>query len=145
AVFAGLSACWTSSSTSAQEPPPPPPDDKYVVPPPPDNPMEAASLSGVVTQGNGVPAPNASVRLWTGTGAVYATNADQDGRYQLLDIPSGDYQLVAQYSSVAEVGSAQQPVSIRDRPVTLDIHLSMMPRGPTPKPYGAPPARRRVV
>lgn len=145
AVFAGLSACWTSTSTAPSQPPPPPPADaagSAVERPPTDG----QSLAGkVVDARTRNPLSSVVVDLRDEHGRVAQTHTDDVGRYRFDSIAQGNYQLVFSYSTGVEVGTWQQPVVVGDRPAEVDIALQLLRRAPTPKPYGAPPARRRVV
>lgn len=138
AVFAGLTACWTSSKPTAAEPAPGDPQvvDKVT-------PGEPGMLSGVITDGNGAPLPSATVELHDANGKVAAVNTNERGAYH-FNVPTGDYQLVLEYAGDDRGGTAQKPVTVRAT-TQLDVALPLWVRAPTPMPYGAPPARRRVV
>lgn len=144
AVFAGLTACWSGNDAAQRQAPPPPPPlpaDAAVTPP-----SSTAALSGIVTEaGTKTPIANVTVELRDANGRVSATNTDERGAYELVTVTPGDYQLVLRYSSYDSAGSAQQPVSVRDVPARVDVELPLIRRAPIPKPYGAPPARRRIV
>ncbi len=146
AVFAGLTACWSSNDAAQpQTPPPRPPPDAQVVDAEVAS-SSTAALSGVVTEaGTRTPIANVTVELRDANGQVTATTTNERGAYELVTITPGDYQLVFRYSSYDSVGSAQQPVSVRDVPARVDIAIPLLRRAPIPKPYGAPPARRRIV
>ncbi len=145
AVFAGLPACWMGNeSPQRQTPPQPPPvDEKHVDGEPPG---DGAALSGVVTDnGTRMPLANAKVELRDGNGLVAATTTDERGHYEFRSVAPGDYQLVTVLSTYDAGGSTQQPVSVRDVPTLLDVAMPVYRRAPSAKPYGAPPARRRIV
>lgn len=142
AVFAGLTACWTSSrSTEPAAPPPPPPaTDAAVV-------TEAEPLltGAVFEKGTQRAIYDAVVELRDANGKVAAVNTDMNGGYE-LDVPPGEYQLVVHVNDGSAVGSAQVPVSVRDSAQHLVVEVPLLRRAPIPKPYGAPPARRaRIV
>jgi len=155
AVFAGLSACWTSTKGPADPPPPPPPPqtvpaDAAVAqadePPTPDAAANAPILGGVILDKFAkTPLASATVELHDAKGKVASVNADGSGRYAFADLVAGDYQLVVRYNTNYGVGSAQVPVSVRDRPQQVDVPVPVTRRAPIPKPYGAPPARRRIT
>lgn len=151
AVFAGLTACWTGNPPAKQ---PPPTDDKQVVDKDitkqngdnQDTPAGPVSITGVVTDGGTrSPLANVAVELRDANGQVAATNTDDTGKYQFAEIAPGDYQLVFKYGSSSAAGSAQRPVAVRGVAERVDVALPLVRRAPIPKPYGAPPARRRAV
>lgn len=147
-MFAGLTAsaaCWTGNDAAQRQTPPPPPvDDMHVVDTRP--PGTGAALAGVVTEaGTKTPLANVTVELRDANGQIVATNTDARGSYEFPTVAPGDYQLVLKYSSYDAAGSTQQPVSVRADATELDIALPVLRRAPIPKPYGAPPARRRIV
>lgn len=145
AVFAGLTACWSGNdAVQRQTPPRPPPIDAPVAEVTAWD--TSAVLSGVVTEaGTRIPVANVTVELRDANGRVAATNTDDRGAYEFVSLAPGDYQLVLKYSGADAVGSTQQPVSVREIPGRTDIALPMLRRAPIAKPYGAPPARRRIV
>lgn len=144
AVFAGLTACWSGNDATQRQTPPPPPSDAAVAEVTPAD--SSASLSGVVTEaGTQIPVANVTVELRDADGQVAATNTDDRGAYELTSVAPGDYQLVLKYSTYDAVGSTQQAVSVREVPGRVDIALPISHRAPVAKPYGAPPARRRIV
>ncbi len=157
AVFAGLTACWTSNKGAADPPPPPPPPptlpaDAAVAeadPATPDVPPDAPNapiLGGtVIDKFAKTPLASATVELHDAKGKVASVNADGSGRYAFGTLVAGDYQLVVRYNTNYGVGSAQVPVSVRDRPQQVDVPVPVTRRAPIPKPYGAPPARRRIT
>lgn len=139
AVFAGLAGCWTGSQ-SAVEPPPPPPGDTPTIP------TQRSSFEGTVTElGSNVPLRYATVELRDATGVLTSVNTDEEGRYRFTDIPPGEYHVVVRYSTGSESGTAQQAVTVRDEPDEYNIAVPVNRPAPMPMPYGAPPARRRIV
>ena len=144
AVFAGLTACWAGHDAPKQmthDPVTPPVSDAASAAE-----GDVAALHGAVIDAQTrAPLANVTVELYNADARVAATTTDATGRFAFDDVAPNDYQLVARYSSADGAGSAQQPVMVRDRPVQLDITLYVHERVPVAKPYGAPPARRRMV
>ncbi|HTL33981.1 MAG TPA: carboxypeptidase regulatory-like domain-containing protein [Kofleriaceae bacterium] len=162
AVFAGAAACYTSSpsTTHVTNPPPPPPDDTpvettstatFAQPPPGDGqPAQGTgSIEGVARNGDtGAAIPNTGVTVLTKAGPLRVTT-DAHGKFAIKDLPPGGYQLQfesyngnprqAPPSAYAEV----KPGEVAH--VVLQTYPYVPDRGPCCKPYGAPPARRRVV
>lgn len=168
AVFAGAAACYTSPPAPQGPPPPPPPDQTATgettgggfAQPPPDGgahggdtqtapPIAGGTIDGVARDGGmQQPIPHAMISL-IGTGIQQVVNADEHGRFAFHGLPAGRYQIALQ-------GQTRNPRQAPPtRVVTLvengteHIILNVPPyvpdRGPCCKPYGAPPARRRVV
>jgi hypothetical protein len=147
AVFSGLAACWTNTTRepTAATPPPPPNDDTSMLRAQ-DRAAGPASLTGqVINKTTNAPVPNAVVELHDQNGRVAATNTDADGRYRFDGLRPDDYQVVVRYSTPIEAGSAQLPVSFDEKGGALVVLLPVYNRASVPKPYGAPPARRRIV
>lgn len=152
AVFAGLTACWSGSSTPAQPPTPgsaAPADAQPADASDPDivqSPGTAGVLEGVVRdKWTNNPLPNVTVQLRDQNGLVGAVNTNERGAYRFDRVAPGDYQLVVQFHTTDSGGSAQHPVTIFPTGSRVDVTLPTYQRAPTPKPYGAPPARRRIV
>lgn len=162
AVFAGAAACYTSPPPP-QGPPPPPPDNTvptdttgtgtFAQPPPDGGSSTTAQALGVIDGvardgGMQAPIPHAMITL-VGTGLQLHTTADDRGRFAFHDLPAGQYQIVLQDPG----GNPRQPPPARIVQLaaggTEHVILNKPPyvpdRGPCCKPYGAPPARRRVV
>lgn len=153
AVFAGLTACWSSSSSTPTQPPTPgsasPPDAQTADAPSSDivtRPGTAGVLEGVVRDKNtNIPIESATVQLRDQNGLVVATNTDERGAYRFEGVAPGDYQLVVQFHTTQSGGSAQYPVTVFPTGSRVDVALPTYRAAPLPKPYGAPPARRRIV
>lgn len=163
AVIAGAAVAGCYTSTPAQQnptqlhpadervpdPPPPPPDDGAFAKPP----VGTGSVRGVVVDG-ATKSPIQGVVVYAiaqGTGRTREARTDQDGRYEILDLPAGTYSITfsppgranaARYESPIAPGRAvtitDGSVAIADSQVTYTVHAP-------PPPYGAPPPRRRVV
>jgi hypothetical protein len=153
AVFAGAAAC--SHTPSPQPPPPPPVEYPFVLPPAPAE--GRASLSGVVREG-GYRKSGITVKLRSEDGNVTLdTSTNGKGEFQFLDLVPGAYVIIAEpgyHNPRPQDGPVMQlPVQVQLGPNTnerRDLSLvEPMPNtpdtGPCCKPYGAPPARRRIV
>lgn len=76
----------------------------------------------------------------------YATTGPSvKGRYEITDVPPGTYKL--HIADNTRDGDGVMDVVIKkDQTLKLDVNLNQIAlRRRPPKPYGAPPARRRVV
>ena len=167
AVFAGATLAGCANPPPAQHASPPP--DEHQVqhveqrepdpPPPPGDggfakpPVGTAKIIGVLTNPTGVPIPNVRVMLHcTGVSKEGATGAD--GTFEFRDLQAGDYHVSFQQQSnhprhqpprgpttkVTVADGATEHVKVVTTPYVVPVD-----RGPCCKPYGAPPARRRVV
>lgn len=85
---------------------------------------------------------------------VRDAKTDTSGNFEIHDLQAGTYTLVLQPPSDNPRNSGPPPtqaqVTVRDGAtehvnVLLDPYTRPVDRGPCCKPYGAPPARRRVV
>ena len=172
---ATLAGCYTSASTPQPpppddhhehevvvQPPPPPVDAGPFSQPPPDasttvqQPVASNELRGRVTVApDGHPLVRHEVRLFAQGQQARTTHTDRSGEYVFQGLPAGTYNLVVdqlppnnprqsprppirRQVHVADGASARADVTVHAPPPVID-------RGPCCKPYGAPPARRRVV
>jgi carboxypeptidase family protein len=165
AVFAGVAGCAPTPPPQHVEPPhdmhetpppPPPPDDTR----PPDDghfaqpPQGAAAIEGYIT--NAAHQPMANVRVTLSWPNTQATNmlTDAQGHYR-FDVTAGRYRISVEVEGDGNPRHGPPPPVIRDVEVAAgatqraDFQVNPPPpyvdRGPCCKPYGAPPARRRVV
>jgi hypothetical protein len=153
AVFAGAAACYTgpTTTTTTTTPPPNPTDTSEVTgsasfakPPPPA--PGRATLTGIFRI-DGHPSPNTSVHLIGDSGVNATVQTDARGRYTFSDLEPGGYRLTVDVYS-GRFGPPQEYLQVTaDANVEHDFAVNSPPpdRGPCCKPYGAPPARRRVV
>jgi hypothetical protein len=80
-------------------------------------------------------------------------SVDSQGRFVVEDLPPGKHVLMFQQPNAdprqLPSGEARDVVVREGATITLDVKLSpplpVVDDGPCCKPYGAPPARRRVV
>jgi len=163
AVFAGAAACGGSSTASHHTTPPPPPPDPVIVqqfataPPPAEG---KASIRGFVTR-DGYPLAGVAVHARNGDTTVDGVTGSK-GEFAFVDLEPGQWRLALdpdEYDTYRYSRRPQEgPMMMPDAVVNLgpgqneryDIGFSTPPppepdRGPCCKPYGAPPARRRVV
>jgi hypothetical protein len=146
AIFAGAtlagSACWTDAKTASTTP-----IEHKQVDGKPSTPGPGTIRGVLRSADNGQPLPGLSVTITLADGnTIYATSNDK-GEYEFTKLPPGEY--VVEYPSE---NPRQPPQGIR---VTLPegagvyadikVLLPQPDRGPCCKPYGAPPARRRIV
>jgi len=155
AVFAGLASCYTTPPPQQiQQPPPPPPDERRGEEPPPDQryakppAKDTGAIGGTVRNYNGQPMAHFPLSL-AGSSGSQAARADANGVFRFDDLPPGRYQVAYNVSYHPRQGPGLVDVVVKAGEVSrVDIELPPPPppdRGPCCKPYGAPPARRRVV
>jgi hypothetical protein len=145
AVFAGATiagtACWTDAKTPTTTPIEHKQVDGTPATPPP------GTIRGVIRSSEtGEPLPGLSLTIRINDSEpIYATS-NQAGEYEFTKLPPGEYTI--EY----ERGDRQPPQGIKvklgaDAGTLADVRvlLPQPDRGPCCKPYGAPPARRRVV
>jgi hypothetical protein len=153
AVFAGMAAC---SGSAANQPPPPPPPVEYPFALPPAPAAGKASLSGIVRE-SGYRRAAVRVDLQGSNGEHQSAVTNDKGEYRFLDIEPGTYTVVADpgyRGQRPQDGPVMQPATqvelAADANEQRDLGVQPPPpyvpdTGPCCKPYGAPPARRRVV
>lgn len=156
AVFS-LAACSGGAQQTqvVQPPPPPPPSDaalpadttQFATPPPDDQPAtaEVGVIEGAVVFGR---SPGVGLRVTLhGTGIDRNTQTGPDGSFTFTDVPVGQYKvtLLPQHPSGSQ--QVRNVTVVAGMPVRVQYTIaSPVPdRGPCCKPYGAPPARRRIV
>lgn len=133
------------------DPPPPPPD--YAQPPPGDPPAAQTTIRGVITNAN-TGARYAGIRVDLQGGArPQSTVTNPRGEYVFSNVAPGNYNLrvaVATHPRFGGGDNMRQVVVDGSRPLVVD--LAVVPYEPPPydrnnvaKPYGAPPARTRIV
>lgn len=163
AVFAGFSACASSPPPVHHAAPPPRPPDPAIVQQFATAPAPAtgkASLRGFVYR-DGQPLRNVRFTASGDEGDVETTTGPH-GEYSFVDIAPGNWTLTLDADVTAPHRYSRRPQDspMGPAPETIVLSpnenrrydLSILPaptyepdRGPCCKPYGAPPARRRVV
>lgn len=172
AIFAGATLTGCVVAPPPQQPPPPPPDDHQQhrdhayeppppPPPPPDGtfakpPISAGTITGVVTgDANGLPISGTTVYARRGGERPLTTQTDANGRYTFHAVPAGTYEITVMSSRPSNPRIGPPPPA-RGQVVVADgasaqldlaivIYVQPVDHGPCCKPYGAPPARRRLV
>ena len=96
--------------------------------------QDPVSLSGTVTDSNGVPIPAASVRVYSGSDLLAETLTDLDGLFQFEELPAGLYQLRVEIVGFVKATRDALDVSA-DADRNLAIQLEPLPR---PAPIKAP-------
>lgn len=147
AVFAGAtvagSACWSQAQ--------PQPRDHTVERDTVDvkpGPLAAGTIRGFVRDGaTGRVLPSFEVTLMGPDGSIAYAISDRYGEYVFANLPPGEY--IVQYPAPHPRQSPlEMPVTLgtdKGQHADLTVYLPEPDRGPCCKPYGAPPARRRVV
>jgi len=145
AVFAGAAACYTNANTPHQQPPPPPPDGEQFAQPP--NQGGLGTIEGTITQG-GVLIQGIDVELRADDGDTLSGRTDAHGRYVFTGLRPGKYMVTAMTDDSAHQEPQRQWLTLQaDAVAHADFRVEpyVPDSGPCCKPYGAPPARRRVV
>jgi len=145
AVFAGATlagACWTSSSAPRETP-----IEHELVETKP-SPPTPGTIRGVVRNGaNGQPLPGFTIILQLDSGEIRYATSDQQGVYTFVNVAPGTYALSYQTNTRQGLAVSGQVTLGADAGAQQDVSVTFPEpdRGPCCKPYGAPPARRRIV
>lgn len=154
AVFASVAACYTSAPPPKDTTPPPPPNDTVVEQPtfaqPPDQSADTGSIDGIVADAlSNNPHPHAVVWYQGPDGGQKQARADATGRFLIEKLAPGNYTVWTNNpGGNPRVQPPRRTVTVTANQsvnVTLNVQPYVPDRGPCCKPYGAPPARRRVV
>lgn len=165
AVFAGAAACYTNAPPAQQintPPPPPPPDNTQTVETqqqdqhfaqPPDGTApstDTGSIDGAVVDAySNQPIANAAVWLQNVDGKQEQARTDANGHFKFDNLAPGNYVVSTPNAGgnprQAPPRRAVTVTAHQSTQVTLNVTPYVPDRGPCCKPYGAPPARRRVV
>lgn len=132
AVFASAAACATSTPTPQQ--------------PTTESAAATAIIRGIISS-EGVPVPGIRVDLVDSAKRVRSTHTDADGEYMFTELAAGLYEIRTSGAEPrnASVQLGAREVGVRDFDLSPPPEVEEPDRGPCCKPYGAPPARRRVV
>lgn len=144
AIFASatLVGCWTGKAATTTTV---------------DNTTEQSSagvVEGVVTEsGSNTPQANVKVTLMRGSSdweyngeKVAETQTDANGRYQFTNVANGQYTIIVEAGRPSRRGWPRRPVQVPpSMPNMGDMVIYPYHPNAEPMPYGAPPARRRVV
>jgi hypothetical protein len=122
--------------------------------PPPDVAVPVAGtgiVRGRVTLGTGTPF-RTRVHLYDRQGGSHVVISDASGRYEFRNVIPGSYSVSAEGPGSGNPRPPDERRTITvstDAVATADFDFAPLEepvdRGPCCKPYGAPPARRRVV
>jgi len=154
AVFAGatLAGCWTGKGDAPVAPVEhrdTPIDPQHAdVPKDPASGHTPGTIEGIVTnQATGLPIAGTTIELQS-----HATNksrtavTDGNGHYAFLDVEPGDYDLIGMRSNNPRRAPQQTALTVGEgAQVHRDLVVFVPQASNIPMPYGAPPARRRVV
>ena len=105
-------------------------------------------LEGTLTDtGSGNPVPYIQIQLVPVAGGKPLTvSTDQNGHYQFDDVTPGDYKLLWDITGNPRRSPRVMMTKIAEgAQIKLDLTVSYPPAHMQPMPYGAPPARKRIV
>ncbi|MCX5743727.1 MAG: carboxypeptidase-like regulatory domain-containing protein [Proteobacteria bacterium] len=154
AVFAGattLAGCWTAPEPTHAQPPDPHSTETHEakVDPQDTTPPSTTTgqVEGVVTDDAGQVVAGIEVWLQGGNGQQ-ATQTDQRGHYLFRDVPPGPIEILVRTSNNPRHSPFRASATIVvGQTQRANVAVSYPRSNPSniPMPYGAPPARRRVV
>jgi hypothetical protein len=92
-----------------------------------------AAVRGVTKDAQGVAIPKVCVGVFTEADhkLVASTQTDEDGQFELNDIPDGDYRLIAKYEGFSTANAklridqrsqGKKSLTVQMRPTGLDMH-----------------------
>jgi uncharacterized protein YfaS (alpha-2-macroglobulin family) len=106
-------------------------------------------LEGTLTDlGRGTPVANMQIQLVRNDGKQLSTTTDQTGHYVFDDVEPGDYRIEWDINNNPRHSPRVLRTTIAaGAQVTLDLTVSYptYQQHTVPMPYGAPPARNRIV
>jgi hypothetical protein len=142
-VFAGATLAACDQGKGATDRAVDKPTDPQVA----KQPVAEPRVHGTITDDAGGPLVGAQVSL--NGPAVYTAVSDHKGRYAFDDIATGQYKLIVGYMGMRggewAIGNAEHEVHVASgAEVRQDVSVHVQREAPA-MPYGAPPARRRVV
>ena len=96
-------------------------------------PLHVAAVRGVAKDAQGIVIPKACVGVFTEAGhkLVATTQTDNDGRFELNDIPDGAYRLIAKYEGFSTANAklrielrwqSKKSLTVQMRPTGIDTH-----------------------
>ena len=96
-------------------------------------PLHVAAVRGVAKDAQGVVIPKACVGVFTEASRklVATTQTDDDGQFELNDIPDGAYRLIAKYQGFSTANAklridqrsqSKKSLTVQMRPTGLDMH-----------------------
>lgn len=106
------------------------------------------SIEGILYAPNKQPIVGSWIVLHTPDGGVTRMQTDAQGHYRFADLPVGNYSVEMPWNGNPHAAPPRNFVQVTaGQTATVDLTVYVPPpdRGPCCKPYGAPPARRRVV
>jgi protocatechuate 3,4-dioxygenase beta subunit len=153
AVFSALAGCWTGSPPAEQQTTPveqqTTPVEHHVEQPKPPPPTSGTIEGTVIDTNSGSPASFAQVTL---VEANRVTQTDAHGHYKFDGVTPGKYTVrVVARAPNPRMGPvfAQTDVTLGDTGARADLQVAIpvyhYNPNQTPMPYGAPPARKRIV
>ncbi|HEY5922734.1 MAG TPA: carboxypeptidase-like regulatory domain-containing protein [Kofleriaceae bacterium] len=135
AMFAAAllgTGCWTES-----KPPSGPPLRERL------DKLPAGTIRGVVRDQDGAPRAGYTISVQLPDGSVRETRSDARGEYSLANLPPGTYEVQYFNSPRPRYGVR---VTLDDRTgATAELVVYRIEHIQPATPYGAPPARRRIV
>lgn len=111
-----------------------------------------AKIYGTLRDSNGHAAVGWPINLFAGSGGSMdfdgsqprTTTTDGKGAWAFTKLPAGDYTVVLEGAQSPRSSPQKQYVTVTDRQA-VRVDGKLYPPRPCCMPYGAPPARRRVV
>jgi hypothetical protein len=152
AVFASattLAGCW-SQAAPQQTTPPDRVETNFAKPPDEASRDETSAETGsihvtVLDSGTGQPQPQRSVTL-TGPGiAEQQAIADANGVARFGRLPPGTYTVTIPSNHPRRTAPSEQVIVTAGQTTRANLSIFVMQPHHSPMPYGAPPARRRIV
>jgi len=147
AVFSALAGCWTGSTPAEQQTTVV--DHHHEEQTKPQPPASGTIEGTVIDSNSGVPVAYAQVTL---VEKNQVAQTDAQGHYKLEGVAPGTYTLrvTAAANNPHQGGAvAQANVTLGDTGARADVQIAMpiyrYNPNQAPMPYGAPPARRRIV
>ena len=109
---------------------------------------QLATIGGTLTEtSTGQPASNIQVQLISrASQKVQTVQTDLAGHYIFTSVEPGDYEIVWDITGNPRRSPRRLGVHVAEgAQMTFDLTMTFMPQHTMPMPYGAPPARKRIV